>query len=69
MTYSDSLFYLESGIYSYGLKVLERKVRELPQFTQFGTTDQHSQLQLYLDGPKDKFLLLLRQIIKIKALQ
>ena len=21
-----------------------------------GATDQHSQLQLYLDGPKDKFL-------------
>ena len=32
-----------------------------------GTVDQHSQLQLYLDGPKDKFFTIIGKKIKVKV--
>ena len=34
-----------------------------------GTTDQHSQLQLYLDGPKDKFFTFIKSNYKNKGLK
>ena len=34
-----------------------------------GTTDQHSQLQLYLDGPKDKFFTFIKSNYHKKGLK
>ena len=54
MTYSDSLYffgkwYLQLWAESIG------KNKGITAIHSVGTTDQHSQLQLYLDGPKDKY--------------
>ena len=59
---------MENGICNCGLKVLEKKIEAYPLHA-IGTTDQHSQLQLYLDGPKDKFFTFIKSNYKIKVLK
>ena len=55
MTYSDRLnnfgkWYLQLWAESIG-----KKGKGITSIHSIGATDQHSQIQLYLDGPKDKF--------------
>ena len=59
---------MENGICNYGQKVLENRIEELTALHATGTTDQHSQLQLYLDGPKDKFFTIIKSNHKNKGL-
>ena len=54
MPYIDRLNKLHFGIDNYGPRVSERKKR-YHCINALGTVDQHSQLQLFLDGPNDKF--------------
>ena len=57
----------------YGLLLFrEQKRREnrgINALHAIGTTDQHSQLQLYLDGPKDKFFTFIKSNYQKKGLK
>ena len=55
MTYSDSLFYFGKWYLQLWAESLGKDNKGITAIHAVGTTDQHSQLQLYLDGPKDKF--------------
>tara|TARA_B110000438_G_C15785986_1_gene638458 strand:+ start:524 stop:1750 length:1227 start_codon:yes stop_codon:yes gene_type:complete len=55
MTYSDSLFYFGKWYLQLWAESLGKDNKGITPIHSYGTTDQHSQLQLYLDGPKDKF--------------
>lgn len=55
MTYSDSLFYFGKWYLQLWAESIGKKGQGVTPIHSIGTTDQHSQLQLYLDGPKDKF--------------
>ena len=55
MTYSDALFYFGKWYLQLWAESIGKKGKGLTAIHAMGTTDQHSQLQLYLDGPKDKF--------------
>ena len=55
MTYSDSLFYFGKWYLQLWAESLGKNNKGITAIHSIGTTDQHSQLQLYLDGPKDKF--------------
>ena len=55
MTYSDSLFYFGKWYLQLWAESLGKENKGITPIHSIGTTDQHSQLQLYLDGPKDKF--------------
>ena len=55
MTYADSLFYFGKWYLQLWAESIGKKNVGITPIHAIGTTDQHSQLQLYLDGPKDKF--------------
>jgi len=55
MTYSDALFYFGKWYLQLWAESIGKDGKGITPMHAIGTTDQHSQLQLYLDGPKDKF--------------
>ena len=55
MTYSDALYYFGKWYLQLWAESLGKENKGITAIHAVGTTDQHSQLQLYLDGPKDKF--------------
>mgnify|MGYP003952493451 CR=1 FL=1 len=55
MTYSDSLYYFGKWYLQLWAESIGKNNKGITAIHSVGTTDQHSQLQLYLDGPKDKF--------------
>jgi glucose-6-phosphate isomerase len=55
MTYSDALFYFGKWYLQLWSESLGKQKKGITPIHSVGTTDQHSQLQLYLDGPNDKF--------------
>ena len=55
MTYSDSLFFFGKWYLQLWAESIGKNQKGITPIHSVGTTDQHSQLQLYLDGPKDKF--------------
>ena len=55
MTYSDALYYFGKWYLQLWAESIGKKNKGITPIHSVGTTDQHSQLQLYLDGPKDKF--------------
>ena len=55
MTYSDALFYFGKWYLQLWSESIGKNGKGITPIHSVGTTDQHSQLQLYLDGPKDKF--------------
>ena len=54
MTYSDALYYFGKWYLQLWAESLGKDNKGITAIHSVGTTDQHSQLQLYLDGPKDK---------------
>ncbi len=55
MTYSDLLYYYGKWYLQLWAESIGKNNKGITALHSVGTTDQHSQLQLYLDGPKDKF--------------
>ena len=55
MTYSDSLFFFGKWYLQLWAESIGKKNKGITAIHSVGTTDQHSQLQLYLDGPRDKY--------------
>ena len=55
MTYSDALFYYGKWYLQLWAESIGKNNKGITAIHSVGTTDQHSQLQLYLDGPRDKF--------------
>ncbi len=55
MTYSDALFYFGKWYLQLWAESIGKNGVGITPIHAVGTSDQHSQLQLYLDGPKDKF--------------
>lgn len=55
LTYSDALFYFGKWYLQLWAESLGKDKKGITAIHAVGTTDQHSQLQLYLDGPRDKF--------------
>ena len=55
MTYSDSLYFFGKWYLQLWAESIGKNNKAITAIHSVGTTDQHSQLQLYLDGPRDKF--------------
>ncbi len=55
MTYSDALFFFGKWYLQLWAESVGKNSKGITPIHSIGTTDQHSQLQLYLDGPRDKF--------------
>ncbi len=55
MTYSDSLYFFGKWYLQLWAESIGKKNKGITAIHSVGTTDQHSQLQLYLDGPRDKY--------------
>ncbi len=55
MTYSDNLYYFGKWYLQLWAESIGKNKKGITAIHSIGTTDQHSQLQLYLDGPNDKF--------------
>ena len=55
MTYSDSLFFFGKWYLQLWAESIGKNNKGITAIHSIGTTDQHSQLQLYLQGPRDKF--------------
>jgi glucose-6-phosphate isomerase len=55
MTYSDALFNFGKWYMQLWAESIGKDGKGITPIHAVGTTDQHSQLQLYLEGPKDKF--------------
>lgn len=69
MTYSDGLNYFGKWYLQLWAESIGKKNRGVTALHATGTTDQHSQLQLYLDGPKDKFFTFIKSNYKNKGLK
>ena len=69
MTYSDGLNYFGKWYLQLWAESIGKKNRGITALHATGTTDQHSQLQLYLDGPKDKFFTFIKSNYKNKGLK
>ena len=54
-TYSDALKYFGKWYLQLWAESIGKDKKGITAIHSIGTTDQHSQFQLYLDGPKDKF--------------
>ena len=70
MTYSDSLYYFAKWYLQLWAESIGKNGKGFTPIHAVGTTDQHSQLQLYLDGPKDKFFIFIttnhnKEILKL----
>lgn len=59
MPYADQLNLFSSWYCQLWAESLGKEGKGITPLRALGTVDQHSQLQLYLDGPKDKFLTLI----------
>ncbi|MDC6447604.1 hypothetical protein PQZ42_00845 [Alphaproteobacteria bacterium] len=68
MTYSDGLSYFGKWYLQLWAESIGKKNKGVTALHSIGTTDQHSQLQLYLDGPKDKFFTFIKSNYKNKGL-
>jgi len=68
MTYSDGLNYFGKWYLQLWSESIGKQNRGVTALHATGTTDQHSQLQLYLDGPKDKFFTFIKSNYKNKGL-
>ncbi|MDC0057611.1 hypothetical protein OAJ21_00265 [Pelagibacteraceae bacterium] len=68
ITYSDGLYYFGKWYLQLWAESIGKKNRGVTPFHAIGTTVQHSQLQLYLDGPKDKFFTFIKCNYKNKGL-
>ena len=55
MTYADSLINFGKWYLQLWSESIGKNLKGITPMHSIGTIDQHSQLQLYLDGPKDKF--------------
>ena len=55
ITYSDALYYFGKWFLQLWAESIGKKMQGITPIHSIGTTDQHSQQQLYLEGPKDKF--------------
>jgi glucose-6-phosphate isomerase len=55
MTYSDALFSFGKWYLQLWAESIGKNNKGITAIHSVGTTDQHSQLQLYLEGPRDKF--------------
>ncbi|MAV63620.1 MAG: hypothetical protein CMG00_00340 [Candidatus Marinimicrobia bacterium] len=55
MTYSDNLYFFGKWYLQLWAESIGKNKKGITAIHSVGTTDQHSQLQLYLDGPNDKF--------------
>ena len=55
MTYSDNLYFFGKWYLQLWAESIGKNKKGITALHSIGTTDQHSQLQLYLDGPNDKF--------------
>jgi len=69
MTYSDGLTYFGKWYLQLWAESIGKKDRGITALHAIGTTDQHSQLQLYLDGPKDKFFTFIKSNYQKKGLK
>ena len=69
MTYSDGLSYFGKWYLQLWAESIGKKNKGITALHAVGTTDQHSQLQLYLDGPKDKFFTFIKSNYKKKGLK
>ena len=68
MTYSDGLNYFGKWYLQLWAESIGKQNRGVTALHSTGTTDQHSQLQLYLDGPKDKFFTFIKSNYRNKGL-
>ena len=55
ITYSDALYFFGKWYLQLWAESIGKREKGITPIHSIGATDQHSQLQLYLDGPKDKF--------------
>ncbi len=55
MTYADALYFFGKWYLQLWSESLGKNQKGITPIHAVGTTDQHSQLQLFLDGPRDKF--------------
>ncbi len=69
MTYSDGLKYFGKWYLQLWAESIGKNNTGVTAIHATGTTDQHSQLQLYLDGPKDKFFTFIKSNYKNKGLK
>ncbi len=69
MTYSDGLNYFGKWYLQLWAESIGKKNKGVTAIHATGTTDQHSQLQLYLDGPKDKFFTFIKSNFKKKGMK
>ena len=69
MTYSDGLNYFGKWYLQLWAESIGKNNKGVTALHAIGTTDQHSQLQLYLDGPKDKFFTFIKSNYKNKGLK
>ena len=69
MTYSDGLKYFGRWYLQLWAESIGKNNRGITPLHAIGTTDQHSQMQLYLDGPKDKFFTFITTNHKNKGLR
>ncbi len=69
MTYSDGLNYFGKWYMQLWAESIGKKNKGITALHAIGTTDQHSQLQLYLDGPKDKFFTFIKSNYRNKGLR
>lgn len=68
MTYSDGLTYFGKWYLQLWAESIGKNNSAITALHAVGTTDQHSQLQLYLDGPKDKFFTFIKSNYKNKGM-
>ena len=69
MTYSDGLKYFGKWYLQLWAESIGKENKGITPLHATGTTDQHSQLQLYLDGPKDKFFTFIKSNYRNKGLK
>ena len=55
MTYSDALYNFGKWYLQLWAESIGKNKKGITAIHSIGTTDQHSQMQLYLDGPEDKY--------------
>jgi len=69
MTYSDGLNYFGKWYLQLWAESIGKSNKGITALHAIGTTDQHSQLQLYLEGPKDKFFTFIKSSYQKKGLK
>jgi len=69
MTYSDGLNYFGKWYLQLWAESIGKSNKGVTALHAIGTTDQHSQLQLYLEGPKDKFFTFIKSNYQKKGLK